>query len=298
MTKSFPVFALLLVSLNSVAALAASECPNNGTVRMGVEPYDSQETLIPLYNKIGSLLADQIGCNVDILITTNFTSEIEAMRSGHLEVAQFGSLGYLLAHQVAHADAVAAFGDSDGKPITQYATLQTWVGSGVHSLQDLVGKAVAFSDPVSATGHLLPAYGLKKAGVDPYTGIRPLYAGSHAAAFEAMRNHKVAAAEMYGALKDLAIANGTYNATEFVEIWHSDPIPNDPLAVSTTLPPEFRAKLTHALQTLDLSHLSAAERKTIGAAGITQMVPQTDAAYDGLRDLVSVLNIDLAKLYQ
>ena len=31
-------------------------------------------------------------------------------------------------------------------------------------------------------------------------------------------------------------------------------------------------------------------------AGITRLVPQNDAAYDGIRELVKTLNIDLAKL--
>lgn len=31
-------------------------------------------------------------------------------------------------------------------------------------------------------------------------------------------------------------------------------------------------------------------------AGITRLVPQIDSAYDGIRDLVKTLNIDLEKL--
>jgi hypothetical protein len=31
-------------------------------------------------------------------------------------------------------------------------------------------------------------------------------------------------------------------------------------------------------------------------AGITRLVPQSDHAYDGIRDLVKTLNIDLEKL--
>jgi hypothetical protein len=38
------------------------------------------------------------------------------------------------------------------------------------------------------------------------------------------------------------------------------------------------------------------DRKIMVGAGITRLVPQNDAAYDGIRDLVKILNIDLAKL--
>ena len=51
------------------------------------------------------------------------------------------------------------------------------------------------------------------------------------------------------------------------------------------------------LQNLDLSLARRqADRKVLIGAGITRLVPQTDAAYDGIRDLVKTLNIDLEKL--
>ena len=50
------------------------------------------------------------------------------------------------------------------------------------------------------------------------------------------------------------------------------------------------------LQNLDLSTLDAADRKIMVGAGITRLVPQTDGAYDAIRDLVKTLNIDLEKL--
>jgi hypothetical protein len=49
------------------------------------------------------------------------------------------------------------------------------------------------------------------------------------------------------------------------------------------------------LQTLDLSSLPEADRKIMGLSGM-RFVPQTDHAYDGVRDLVKTLNIDLEKL--
>ncbi|MBV8615225.1 MAG: hypothetical protein JOY66_15870, partial [Acetobacteraceae bacterium] len=55
------------------------------------------------------------------------------------------------------------------------------------------------------------------------------------------------------------------------------------------------ARATQALQTLDLSALPEADRKIMGLAGV-RFVPQTDAAYNGIRDLVKTLNIDLEKM--
>jgi len=79
-------------------------------------------------------------------------------------------------------------------------------------------------------------------------------------------------------------------------LWKSDPIPTDPFTVRGDLPVAFKARVTEVLQNLDLSALDPADRKIMVGAGITQLVPQTDRAYDGIRDLVKTLNIDLEKL--
>jgi phosphonate transport system substrate-binding protein len=80
-----------------------------------------------------------------------------------------------------------------------------------------------------------------------------------------------------------------------VFLWKSDPIPTDPFVVRGDLP-DFKKRVTFVLQDLDLSVLDPADRKIMVEAGITRLVPQTDGAYDGIRDLVKTLNIDLEKL--
>jgi len=185
-----------------------------------------------------------------VFITNTYTAEIEAMRSGKLELGEFGPLGYVLAHQVAKAEAVATFADKDGKPETYTAGIVTWPGSGIHTLKEVAGHTFAFSDPASTSGHLFPAYGLAKAGIDPDTGVKGIYAGSHGASFEALRNHKTQAGELNSQQIASATIAGSYKPGMFDELWRSDPIPIDPIAPSVQGP--FRDKLIHVLQTLDL----------------------------------------------
>ena len=109
--------ALALASGPSTTA-TAGDCPNGGTVRFGVEPYDTAARLVPIYQKVGELIGDKLGCKVEVFVATSYNAEIEAMRNGKLEIGEFGPLGYVLAHQVAKAEAVAAFGTADGKPDT------------------------------------------------------------------------------------------------------------------------------------------------------------------------------------
>jgi phosphonate transport system substrate-binding protein len=287
--------AVSMAAAPATQAANAKDCPNDGVVRFGVEPYDTSAKLVPIYDHIGKLLGDKLGCEVKIYVTTTYNAEIEAMRVGKLEIGEFGPLGYVLAHQVAKAEAVAAFGNKDGKPDSYWASLVTYPGSGIKTVADIRGHSFAFSDPASTSGHLFPAYGLRKAGIDPDHDIKAVYAGSHTASFEALYNHKVDAGELNSEQLESAAQRGHYKDGDVVFLWKSDPIPTDPISVRGDLAPEFKARLTTLLQTLDLTTLPEADRKIMGLGG-DHFVPQTDGAYDGIRDLVKTLNIDLEKL--
>jgi phosphonate transport system substrate-binding protein len=274
----------------------ADDCPSGGTVRFGIEPYDTAARLTPIYEKVGKLIGDKIGCKVEIYVATGYNAEIEAMRNGKLEIGEFGPLGYVLAHQVAKAEAVAAFGGADNKPVTYWASVVTYPTSGIKTIADLRGHSFAFSDAASTSGHLFPAYGLRKGGLDPDKDVKAIYAGSHTASFEAIYNHKVDAGELNSEQLESATQRGHYKDGDLVFLWKSDAIPTDPVAIRGDLPGPFKKKLTDALQHLDLTSLDPADRKIMVGAGITQLVPQPDQAYDGIRDLVKTLNIDLQKL--
>jgi phosphonate transport system substrate-binding protein len=293
----------LAAALSFAAALTTSpqpaiadDCPNNGTVRFGVEPYDTAARLVPIYEKIGKMIGDKVGCKVEVYVATGYNAEIEAMRNDKLELGEFGPLGYVLAHQVAKAEAVAAFGSEDGKPVSYWASLVTYPSSGIKTVEDIRGHSFAFSDAASTSGHLFPAYGLRKAGLDPDKDVKAIYAGSHTASFEAVYNHKVDAGELNSEQLQSATQRNHYKDGDLVFLWKSAPIPTDPFAVRGNLPDAFKKKLADAVQHLDLMSLDAADRKILVGAGITQLVPQTDQAYDGIRDLVKTLNIDLEKL--
>ena len=285
----------LALGLSSTAK-AASDCPEGGVVRFGIEPYDTAPRLIPLYDQIGKMIADKLGCEVKIFIATSYNAEIEAMRAGKLEIGEFGPLGYVLAHEIAKAEAVAAFGTKEGKPDTYWASLVSYPESGIKTVQDLRGHTFAFSDPASTSGHLFPAFALIKAGLDPDKDIRAFYAGSHTASFEALYNHKVDAGELNSEQLQSATQRGHYKEGDFVVLWKSNPIPNDPVAVRADLPEGLKKRLTDVLQNLDLSSLPQADRSIMVGLGVTRMVPQTDAAYDDIREMVKILHIDLSKL--
>lgn len=284
-----------LLFSSAASAATASYCPADGTVRFGVEPYEATAVLTPIYNRFGKLLSEKLHCNVKIEITSSYTAEIEAMRHGKLEAGEFGPFGFALAKKVAGAQAVAQFGTADGKPVTYWASIVTWKGSGIHNLQDVKGKTFAYSDPASTSGHLMPSYALKQAGIDPQKGVQAFYAGTHTASFEALKNHKVQAGELNSDTKALAGAKGWLKGANFVTLWKSQPLPLDAIAISPKLSKPLRQHLTHALQTLVLSPpIKASAFKILGHA--TRLVPANDQTYSLIDKVMHTMHITIKDL--
>jgi phosphonate transport system substrate-binding protein len=293
------LLALAPAASTTNAQTTAPDCPNGGTIRFGVEPYEDAALLAPAYQPLAEALGKSLNCNVELNITTNYTAEIEAMRSGKLDIAEFGPLAYVFAQKLANAELVATFSDADGNPATYYASIVSWPGSGITDISQLEGRTFAYSDPASTSGHLYPAFALKSNGIDPDTGVRAVYAGSHTAAFEAILNHKVDAGEMNSDRIASATRAGTYAPEKFVTLWRSAPIPQDPITVRGNLPAAYKEKIKAALLAFDFTTLPQDVQdmfKSNVAMGGTHLVPDDDTYFDEIRSLVSTLNIDLDNL--
>jgi phosphonate transport system substrate-binding protein len=283
-----------MLAIGSVQPSRAADCPNGGTVRVGVEPFETAGKLQPLYDSIGKLLSTKLGCDVVVYVASNYNAEIEAMRAGKLEIGEFGPLGYILAHQIAGAEAVATFATVDGKkPAVYFASIVTTPGSGITNIKQVTGHSFAYSDPASTSGHLFPAYALRKNGIDPDTGVKGVYAGSHTASFEAIRNKKVDAGEMNSQVIDSMTASSQYHESDFVTLWKSDPIPTDPIAVRKDLPDSFKARVREAFVSMDLTSI---DTNNILKGFGHKFVPVQDSIYQPIRDLVATLHIDLTKM--
>src|SRR5215469_13835893 len=183
------------VATSVASARTANVCPN-GKVRFGVEPYDTGAKFTGAYKALTKTLSHSLGCPVKLVVTNNYTAEVEAMRAKQLDVAEFGPLGYIFAHKLAHANIVAVFGTKQRKPVTYTAAIWVPNGSPITTVHQLKGHTLALSDPASTSGNLYPRYAMLKAGLNPDTDVKIQYAGSHTASLLALVNGKVDAGEI------------------------------------------------------------------------------------------------------
>ena len=272
---------------------AASSCPHS-PVRFAVEPYDTGPALESAYKSLASDLGAKLGCPVQLIISNTYVAEIEAMRAGQLEMGEFGPLGYVLAHQIAGAQPVAAFGDTSGKPDTYTAGIWVPKSSPITSLKQLGGKTVALSSTTSTSGGLYPISALVSAGFkctpSSCQGVNIKFAGSHTASLLALTHGTVAAAEVNSQQQASATKAHQFKASDYREIWKSTDIINDPITVRGDLPAAFEAKVKQALLSLSAQQVSTVDTE-LGTASNGPMVAASDALYNQVRAVAQTVHL-------
>ena len=182
---------------------------------------------------------------------TSYAAVIEAQEAGKVQVAEYGPFSYTIAYYLQHLKIenvgilLAAPGTNGG--YWSLGVVDPKRTPGFTSIKQAAGKKVCFSDPSSTSGFLYPSYGLLKAGINPETGVDPVFAGTDS----------TTALDVYNGGCQLGFTN-TFNLpevfsenhvpkTDLKVIWTSPEIPGNPVAVSDSLPASFRAEFSKVL---------------------------------------------------
>jgi phosphonate transport system substrate-binding protein len=295
--------ALLAAAVAAVAALSAfarpagaaksSTCPN-GKANFGVEPYDAGAKFTGAYKALTAALSKNLGCPVKLIINTNYTAEVEAMKAGKIDIGEFGPLGYIFAHQIAHAVPLAVFADKSGKPVTYTAALWVPASSSIMNVADLKGHTIAFSDPGSTSGNLMPRYALIQAGLNPDKDVTIKFAGGHPQSLLALTNGQVDAAEVNSQQQATATAAHQFDPSQYRVIWRSAPIQNDPITVRGTLPVAFQTAVKNALLKLTPAQLKLGHTELGVDSG--PMVAAKDSMYNNIRALVQTEGLKITDI--
>lgn len=239
----------------STDGAGSATCPN-GAIRFGIEPYEDPAKLEPAYQHLADALSEKLDCPVELTIVEDYSAEVLAMENGKLELAQFGPLGFVFASERADAEPLASFGLADGSLSSYTAGIWVPVDSPVRSIEDLPGHSLALGSTGSTSGDALPRFAILDAGLAE-TDVEITYAGGHPEALLALTNGQVDAAQINSQTLATAEREGTFDSSEFRQVWESDPIPNDPITVAGSQSQEFKDAVRDALLTLDTADVEA-----------------------------------------
>jgi phosphonate transport system substrate-binding protein len=260
------------------------------TLRMGLIPADDAAEMLRAYEPVKEYLSEELGMPVEIQVTSDYTAAIEAMKQNHIDMAWFGPFSYVIAANVAEAEAIVnGVRRSDGRS-DYHSIIIANAKSGIENLEDLKGKSFAFVDPASTSGNLMPRKMLIKNGIDPEEDFdQYFYAGTHNAVQYAVANGKVDAGASGDNVYDRMIKEGQIDPEVSKIIYKSDPIPGSPIVVRGDLPEELKKKITDALVNMDQKTIN----KVDGWGDIASYNKVSDSDYDVIREIARVLDMDV-----
>lgn len=284
-----PVWRFLLVGLLIVIGLAGC-AKEEEPLKMAVIPAAEALEEVERYEPIAEYLGEQIGRDVELIVCTNYTAVVIALKVGDCDIARFGPFSYLLAVEEAKAEIIVrGVKKSTGKD-AYYGLIITRADSGIKTLEDIKGKSFAFTDVASTSGYLIPQAMFGSAGIDPEKDFDVSFAGSHAAVIEAVKAGQVDAGATCDNRIEDALEAGVIEEGEIFIVATTDPIPMSPEVVRSGMDPALKKKIQDAY----LNMPSELAEQAVGT--LSGYVKAVDSDYDFLREVAKVLDLDLSKM--
>lgn len=197
------------------------------------------------YAPVFNAITRSTGLNFDLKVGQSYGAVVEGMCNQLTEIAFFGPVSYVQAHQRGCAQLLAV-GVENGQSI-YYAGMFAKSNSPIVSLRDLKGKRAAFGDVNSASSFTFQMASMLSDGMNPARDLAELrLTGSHASSLAALVQGQVDAAALSFDSFDKAVRQGAVDPATVKVIFKSEPIPYPPLAMNTKLPEALKAELKKA----------------------------------------------------
>ena len=280
-------FALSLMIGIVMPALAADADPNPDLLKVALLPDENASELIKRNEPLKEYLESTLGKEVELIVTTDYSSMIEAMRFGRIDLAYFGPLSYVMARSKSEIEPFAAM-IVDGKP-TYRSVIIANVDSGIESYADIEGMKMAYGDRASTSSHLIPkTVLLESAGLEAGGGYEAHFVGTHDAVAVNVANGNADAGGLSEVIFEHVMDRGLIDRNQVRVLGHSGEYPQYPW-MRSNLDPALKQQIQDAFISIDDEEILD-NLKAEGFAAIT------DADYDVIREMGSLLNLDFAKM--
>ena len=125
------------------------------TITIGFIPVEKADELTSKAQALEVFLEDELGVDVEIVVPSNYETIIEGMRFGHIDAAFMDTGPAWITHQRTGAEAVLA--ELVAGKVNYQATVWTLAeNDSIHSLEDTIGKKVAFTSITGSSGFVRP----------------------------------------------------------------------------------------------------------------------------------------------
>lgn len=255
---------------------------NDGTMEAKAKPF-------------AEYLSKKLDRQVDVTLATDYSTIVEAMASGQVDIGIMPPAAYVQAKDMDAAEAIltSQLGDYDqetGLPLEGQLT-NTFKGeilvradSGLNELTDLKGKKIATLSPNSASGYIYPVAEMKDAGVDPTTEATLTTVNDIPSEITAVLNGQMDAAFVFEGARNVFASsfadNDLFKELKVLYLTKGD-IPNDAIAVQPKMDDALKKEIKDVFLNMKDDEEGAEAMSLWGHQGYEEAA---DSAYDTIRE--------------
>jgi phosphonate transport system substrate-binding protein len=248
---------------------------SDGKLRFAVATMVSAEATFSTYQRLVRKIAELVGRKPAFVLRPSYADVRRSMAGGDIDVAFVCTGTYVHAHSTGTIKLLVQPQFEQG--LTYRSLLIVPAQSAAGDLEDLHGAVMAFTDPESNTGRLVPTVEMVRRGLDPQAHFkRIVYTGSHDLSIQAVGLRLVEAAAVDSLIYESVKSKDPTVAGEVKVIWESEAFGPPPVVVRRGLDARLEASLRTAFLGLDEDPEG---RDILSAIGIQRFVPAREEDY-------------------
>lgn len=298
-----------IAALPAVAPASGQEMPKPGkrawaaqvpVLRIGMLGGENDADRLARYDGYRKLLEATFQMPIKLVMAADYAGVIQAFAAKQVELAYMSPAAYASAWTQSDGDVVPILVTQEKDGGTAYvAMMYTRMDSGITNLEQMKGRSLAWSDPNSASGYLIPRAEFRAAGIDPEPGkyfSRTGFAGGHEQAVVAVLNRQYDAGITWTSGLGLEATGYTRGVFRMMVdkkmldmrnlriIWKSRPILNGPMVLRKSTPKSFQDDMLAFHLALPKAHPDIYSSVDMGSG--QGWVPVTHADYAVFIDML------------
>lgn len=264
-------------------------CGNNSSIIIGIVPSSTPEELRNDFEPLRIHLQQEMNTTIETFVPTDYADLIEAMKEGKVDIGLFGPFSYIIADNQQELEPLVVRERKD-LGVTYNSLLISRHGSKIESIEDMEGKRMAFVNPASTSGYIIPfsLFMSRKIDIDSYFSEFS-FIGSHDLVIEAVLRGDVDIGAVSKSILINMINDGELEKEELCIIWESEPIPGSPFVARKNIKIKHKRKFT---QTMLHLHEKAPD---LLSSSINRYVAIEEGMYNSIRNIVAILGEDFIK---
>lgn len=237
------------------------------------------------FKDVAAAFKQKTGVEMRIFTASDYAGTIQALTGGQIHMAQMGGSGYASAWIDSNGmvEPLVVNQEIDGQ-LGYHSILIVKSDSPYKSLADLKGKSLAWADPNSTSGYLIPLVTLRAAGIEPAKHFgKTLFSGGHEQSVLGVINGQFDSSFTWsskghtsGQIRAM-VDRGILKMDQFRVIWESPQIPNPLIVVRKDMPEDMKRELRQFWVDLIKTHPAVAEAAARGKT--SGFLPATHEMY-------------------